>query len=405
MSTIQYVSLTRKNIEYIDCYSFRDCRTFDTYPTNIIDLSDPAAWKNSYNNNLDTVDCAEIFVKLNDYIEKTKSKVVIILPQNEHITLGYRDNLVQISRYLKRFNELLSESFTFIKQNDIEIENSPSLVQLSNYEVSSDFVFADKSKGSVFFKTNGSLRKCALLVRENIAITTMELDSYTDFAHFLGRIPNVLKEPTPTWAENYYVLNDEYLFKHKTELLLEIKKASDKISKLDKEILDNIEIKSCLWKTGVDLVEAVFPLIEKIYECDLSHFVDEKKADFIFTKNSTTIVGEIKGVKSNVNRTHVAKAEAHKQEYIQELEDSNTPYNEENILCVLIINYELDRPITERNDINPEVIEYAKHQNVLIIDTATLIKLYERKVSGEDPSRLIKELIEKMPTGIYKIKV
>ena len=401
MSNIQYISLTRKNIDYVDCYSFSDCRTFDTYPTNIIDLSDSSVWKNSFNNNLDTIDCADIFIKLNDYIEKTKSKVVIILPQNEHIVLGYRNNLVQISRYLKRFNELLSESFTFIKQNNIEIENSPSLVGLSTYEVSSDFVFADKSKGNVFFKTNGSFKKCALLARKNIAITTMELDSYTDFVHFLARIPNVLEETTPTWGEDYYVLNDEYLFKRKTELLSEIKKASDEISKLDKGILDNIEIKSCLWKTGDNLVEAVFPLIEEIYDCDLSHFVDEKKADFIFTKNSTTVVGEIKGVKSNVNRTHVAKAEAHKQEYIQGLEDSNTTYKEENILCVLIINYELDRPVDERNDINPEVIEYAKHQKVLIIDTVTLIKLYERKVNGEDTNRLIEELNDKVPNGIY----
>lgn len=401
MGSIQYISIKKRDINNIDCYSFKNCRTFDTYPTNIIDLSDSEVWTYSYSNSLDSVNCADSLVKLNSYIKETKSKVVVILPQNENIFIGNRVNPVQIGQNLDSFNRILETHFDFIKQNNIKVEYSPSLVRLATYDVQSDFVFTHGSEGSTFFETNGSLKKCSLLINNNIVITTMELDSYIDFVNFIGRIPDSVVISIPQWANDYNILNDEELINRKNELIKDIKKANSEISEINAKVLHNTEIKSCLWKTGDDLVSAVFPLVEKIYDCDLSTFVDEKKADFIFTKSTITVVGEIKGVKSNVNRTHIAKAEAHKQEYIQELKDSGTPYNEDNILCVLIINYELDRPVTERDDVNQEVIDYAKHQKVLIIDTATLINLYESKIKGKDSNLFIKELNDKMSNGIY----
>ena len=59
---------------------------------------------------------------------------------------------------------------------------------------------------------------------------------------------------------------------------------------------------------------------------------------FAFQKDDVHIVGEIKGVNTNVNNSHVAKSEVHRQEYIEQFTREEKEFDESKIFSILIIN-------------------------------------------------------------------
>ena len=116
-----------------------------------------------------------------------------------------------------------------------------------------------------------------------------------------------------------------------------------------------------------------------IFDISLSDFNDEKKEDFLFKKNNITFLGEIKGVTTNVKYEHISQLEVHYSKYLDKLADEGAT---ENIKKILIMDYERNRDVKERNEINQMQIDLATKNDTLIIDTESLLKVYEKILDG-----------------------
>lgn len=55
----------------------------------------------------------------------------------------------------------------------------------------------------------------------------------------------------------------------------------------------------------------------------------------------------------------------------------------ENIVALLIINHQRNKPISEREKVNEEVIKLAKRNGSLIVETMTILRLFEKYLLKE----------------------
>lgn len=106
----------------------------------------------------------------------------------------------------------------------------------------------------------------------------------------------------------------------------------------------------------------------------------KKREDFLFKKEDTTYIGEIKGVTSNVKYENISQLEVHYSKYLDKLQEINTT---ENIKKILIMNYERKKDILLRDEINQMQIDLAKKNETLIIDTRSLLSVYENILQGK----------------------
>ena len=115
----------------------------------------------------------------------------------------------------------------------------------------------------------------------------------------------------------------------------------------------------------------------------------KKKEDFLIKKPDYTLIGEIKGITSNVKNDNVTQLETHYQNYMDTLQESGA---EENVHQILIINPLRTKPLSEREPVNENQIKLAKRNESLIIETKTLLRLFEKFLQGiittEDCERL-----------------
>lgn len=136
--------------------------------------------------------------------------------------------------------------------------------------------------------------------------------------------------------------------------------------------------KSVLYTSGDELVEVIFEILEKMLGCDLSEFTDKKKEDFKFMINDKVFIGEIKGVTPNVKKANVSQLDVHVQEHLDDNDEES-----KNIIALLIINHQRNKPISAREGVNNEVIKLAERNGSLIVETITLLKLFEQYLLGK----------------------
>ena len=113
--------------------------------------------------------------------------------------------------------------------------------------------------------------------------------------------------------------------------------------------------------------------------CDFSNFKDVKREDFLTTVGEYTFIGEIKGVNHNVKSENVAQLDRHYQSYLDDTPDADT----DKVCALLIMNHQKNKPIQDREPVHEQQIALAKRNGSLIIDTYTLLKLFEKYLSQE----------------------
>ena len=131
--------------------------------------------------------------------------------------------------------------------------------------------------------------------------------------------------------------------------------------------------------------------------CDLSEFTDKKKEDFKFTLGDKVFIGEIKGVTPNVKKANVSQLDVHVQEYMDDNDEQV-----ENIIALLIIDHQRGKAIAEREKVHEEVIKLAERNGSLIVDTMTLLRLFEQYTLKEKSREECIELLESN-TGLLEI--
>ena len=184
-------------------------------------------------------------------------------------------------------------------------------------------------------------------------------------------------EAAPLWMEKIMFFDDEEQLEKISKNKSTIESLEQQNRDCEKKIEENNWFKSILYTNGGDLVEVVFSILEKLFDCDLSSFVDKKKEDFLIKKENNTFIGEIKGVSSNVKSAHVSQIDTHYHKYMEEKDTC------ENVNQVLIINPLRDKPLDERDPVSEDQISLAKRNGCLIIETKTLLSLFDAFLRGE----------------------
>ena len=123
----------------------------------------------------------------------------------------------------------------------------------------------------------------------------------------------------------------------------------------------------------------VFEILEQLLDCDLSDFVDEKREDFLIKKESCTLIGEIKGVTSNIKNEHISQVDVHYQGYMGRLQEENLS---ENMHQLLIMNPFRNKEPSQREPVHEQQIALAERNGCLLIETITLLHIFEKFLAG-----------------------
>lgn len=367
--------------EGIRLNKIHDAEALDSFEINIISLQDDNMWV-TRERTLGTIDTIGDLISLSKMIASSKqSKIIVILPQNNGFTYN---TLESDCRYWKRrefkdalgdFHYVLGHVFQPLERIDLIYENTTTLV--GNKKVLASFHF-DESVKHVLTKSEKSNKPTTVEVGEKI-LSTLNISNCNEVQDFLSLI-GLIKEKSkaPEWMEGINMFDDDNQLEIIQENNKAIETANENISNAMKVINQNKRYKSVLYTSGDELVEVIFEILEKMLGCDLSEFTDKKKEDFKFMINDKVFIGEIKGVTPNVKKANVSQLDVHVQEHLDDNDEES-----KNIIALLIINHQRNKPISEREGVNDEVIKLAERNGSLIVETITLLKLFEQYLLGE----------------------
>ena len=361
-------------------------RSLDEFDINIIDIADSNIWK--YNEmRCNSINCIKDFRILKQMIQNSSTaKTIIALPQDISISYYYYSNSYHGTARIKDIlkivnNDILSELIPD-DYSPIVYENTTTTLDEMPYFAA---FFFDDSYGNERITTSDKSNKTTTVkLSKRLFITTLSISSNPQsqglVTNFLNCIFPREKQSKPAWV-------DEYTFDDDLEQRSIIDRNRQVISDAENSIrlanakLDkNDRIKSILYTNGDELVSVVFEILEKILNYDLSEYKDKKEADFIIKKPKYTLIGEIKGVSSNVKYENISQVERHQKKYLDHLEQEGLT---ENLRQLLIINPFRDKPLTKREPIHQNQIHLAEQYGSLIIETKTFLKMFELFLQGQ----------------------
>lgn len=386
---VQLITNKKCNFTDVTVSTLSAPRSLDEFEINVIDLSDPGLWK-CYGNDTSSIDAKNDFFTIHTMVEKKcTSKIIYALPQNSTFYFySYRDGQGRIQY---RGNFLLKDQIKQIVQNiifailpnkrhpfSLIYENTRTTIEDQTYEA--DFYFETPAEDLT--KSNLSNKKTTIkLADQDIYATTLRIsDSKEKLLHFLSfMFESHKKETAPAWFSTVNFGDDieqrEIIKKSEAEIDAAKQKISDAKIQLEK----NAEYKSILYTNGDELVRIVFEILEQLLDCDLSDFVDEKREDFLIKKESCTLIGEIKGVTSNIKNEHISQVDVHYQGYMDRLQEEN---QSENVHQLLIMNPFRNKEPSQREPVHELQIALAERNGCLIIETITLLHIFEKFLTG-----------------------
>lgn len=371
-------------------------RSLDEFDYNIIDLTSPDIWRNNGNGTF-TINCINDFCSIKVMVRNKKTSTVIyVLPNNEtfryyYTNTGRGNRDYTSSKKLKDMleelcNNILSQiAMTSYSSNYLIFEQTKT--KLGDLAYGADFYF-DYSFDGIVTKSYKSDKTTTIKLNKNHTyMTTLNIvSSYADLKNFIEvALEEGSKESTPDWFSNIRMFDDNMQIKKIDENKTVIETAETRIKEAEGKLQTNNRYKSILYTNGEELVSVVFDILEKLLSCDLSSFTDEKNEDFLAEVDDKVFIGEIKGVSSNVKNEHITQVEVHYQRYCDLHEEEDI---EDKVKAILIINpLRLKKP-DERESVHERQIQLAERNGCLIIETSTLLKLFEdfvnEKVIAED---------------------
>lgn len=359
---------------------FNKLEALDNYDINIMDLSSSEIWYNkgdhdngpSLNSKM-----TDDFKSVHQMIKNSKkSKIVICLPLNIYYRWIYygKAEKVQLKDIIPIFSNILYQLIPLEKLN-IVYENSNTII--GNESVKASFYFNDTKYNNITISKDTD--KPTTIMSESIIVTSLNIiqkDNSELLKLYLNEIGLINEEVEfPEWLYRYNFNDDEIQNNNIEQAKEQIKLQKEIIDKANQKLQENLYYKSILYNNSDALVEVVFKILEYIFDISLSDFNDEKREDFLFKKEDITYIGEIKGITSNVKYENISQLEVHYSKYLDKLQESGTT---ENIKKILVMNYERKKDILLRDEINQMQIDLAKKNETLIIDTKSLLSIYEK---------------------------
>ncbi len=399
---------TQDNIDNVDISSLSSPKSLDQYEINIVDLNDKDIWRNK-SGSFTSINSINDFRSLGVMLSNSrKAKNIIILPQDQLFYYHYyAENPRAKEKYQKniRLKDML-HSFNkdiLVKLTDLQcnIIYESTKTKIMNENIKSSFYFQGTIASKSVTESLGGEKVTTFLIKENQMVTTLELNSAERINIFLESLGlHNKKEEAPDWINDVVFYDDK-------EQEEKIKKSEEKIDELNGDIelsserlAENFKYKSILYTNGDELVEVVFDILQTMLNYDLTSFVDEKNEDFIIELDDITFIGEIKGVTSNIKSENISQLDVHYQGYLDKLSEIG---KKEDVKSILIMNHQRNRNISERQPVHEIQINLAKRNDSLIIETRTLLKLFEMFKNNELSTNEFRELLQKK-SGILNIK-
>lgn len=359
-------------------------RTIDDFDINIIDLSVGAMW-NYWENAPGMTDSHLDLNTIQKMVSnKKKAIVVYVLPQNIHYTYSncYKEYGDEKTYALKDLlNEIQKYSISAViptKADMPELTYEKTETTISGCKYNADFCFIDPL--NVVTKSDKSEKTTTTEICHLTFATTLDITKSNEkLSHFISALFELFKEDKPTeipaWMENVSFSDDNDQRAIIDACEKQIAEANAKIDAAQDRLKENAKIKSILYTNGKELELVVLKILERLLSCDLSGFEDKKKEDFLIKLPCCTFIGEIKGITSNVKYEHIAQLELHYRGYLDRLVEMG---NTETVKQLLIINSFRTKPLDQRDPVNTAQVELALRNKCLIIETHTLLRIYEK---------------------------
>ena len=388
-------------IDYNEPCSLNKPKSFDEFDINIIDIRDINLWRNSdLNSRTDTIDDINDFRSIHSIIENSiKSKTIIIFPQNVYYSYDKYDrnyhSKCELKNMINGFKSILS---VMIDEIDFNIVYENTITRIGEKEIEASFYF-EACDNEILTQSNGS-SKVTTIESNGIILTTLNLNLDESLEPFLKKI-HLVKEKVsiPDWIKDLEMFDDQKQYNVVQETKRIIRVSNEKIEEALKIIEKNNEYKSILYSTGHHLEKMVFEILQELLKCDLSDFEDEKEEDFCMKIGEKIFIGEIKGVNHNIKSQNISQLDVHYQNYL----DENPDKTEEDIKALLIMAHQKNKSLENREPVHEKQIQLAMRNRSLIIETITLLRLFEKYKNGEISSDDCIELFSKN-IGLLKIE-
>lgn len=399
---IQIISGYKFDLEDKNEYKFTHStldnpKAFDAFDLNFINLQSENIWVNEANNTTNIIAINDFLTLKKLICDAKKAKIIICLPQNYQYSYCFLSNRffnrIKLKDMIQDMLQIIQNLEPYTASFKLMFENSTTLCD--GNEINADFCFTEVSAScKILTKNIGGEHPTTITVKSNLLLTTLELFKNNKIEFFLSEIGIGNQEVSaPEWIKEVQFYNDEEQNKIIEVAKQQIKKAEADIHKATTVLLENMFYKRVLFESGTPLVESVFKMLEKMLNCDLSDFVDNKREDFKIVLPEVTFIGEIKGINTNVKAENISQLEVHCSEYSDQLDDQGKT---ENIKGILIINPQRSKPLNERDSVNQKQINIAIRNESLIITSDVFLLLFERFMLGHITTEQIKQIfIEK----------
>lgn len=383
----------------------------DDFELCIIDLSTEDLWKYKGDSPTNINSFKDLLTLKEAIINSKKCKILFVFPQNEQFYYNYGYYHGNEKSYLTsmQIKDIKKNIINIISNCLYELENINISYEKTNTAVNDSILGADfnfiniSTTGFKPVTYSNTSNKITTIKKERVYLTTLDISM--EEKHIINFIDIYLKDKTdkekaPKWIDNIKFFNDEELDIKKNENISKIKEIENDNEQINRELEKNSEIKSILYTNGDELVKVVLHILDEILEYNSSTFVDEGREDFLIKKDDVTFIGEIKGVSSAAENKYISQLDVHVQSYLDEIQKDGIV---ENVKGVLIINHQRNKPIEERQKVHEHQIKLAKRNESLIIETTSLLKLYEKYKLGNVTKEECKNIF-KNSIGLLKIE-
>ena len=397
---IQIITGNKKLKSEKDTYivDYNNPKALDEFDVNVLDLSYEKLWRYEGSHKLE-IDCNKELLSISKMIENSEKTIVIfVYPQNVEYQYDYDEEEGYES--VKDIKELVNDCSGFLGildcfpygNNGANIIFEPTKTKVGKNEVDADFHFLSEWNASAITKSVKSEKTTTIKYSEKLIFTTLNICASVNLVEEFVKclIEDNNHADIPQWVLDYSFGTDKKYKKIIEDSESEIKESNRIIEQAKNQLDDNLKYKSILYTNGDDLVKVVFEILEKMMNYDLSGFIDEKKEDFLIEKENAIFIGEIKGVTSNVKNEHISQLEVHYQKYIDDLQDESL---ESKVRGLLIINPFRTKPLIQREPIHEKQIALAKRNGSIIIETETLLKIFDLYQKGMITSS---EIVDKL---------
>lgn len=404
-----------RNFKEINGYTlseFKDPKVFDDFELNILDLSFAELWEyeDAYIKDINMNNDIKHYYRMIE--DNVNTKILIILPQNISFKYdrGYSSGYMHYRKYedLKNLTGFISQKILkYVYNYNFTLNFGENIIKLNGLNIKADFYFDKKEieEEQKILKSDISNKLTTIKVDENIYFTTLDLMKSKEILEAFLEKTKIIdvsnEEEEPEWFNDIKILDDVNIENEVSEIEEEIiklqKTKENKLIKLE----ENKEIKSVLYQTDKKLQTIVIKMLNEILEYEDKEFIDEMEEDYRICKGENTFLIETKGLLGNVKGTDISKTDNHVQRYIDKLEEEGKDQDKEKVKGIFIVANQRNRKIEERDKLPIRQIELAERNEILIIRTEQLLKLYEDFINKNIKTQ---EIIELFKTQIGEFK-